>query len=40
VHASENLYCAQYSFFRNIRKDDRTRRAATIATLTNMEEEP
>ena len=36
------LYCAQYSFLRNTREEDRARRAAAIAisTLANIEEEP
>ena len=36
------LYCAQYNFLRNMRKEDRARRAASIAisALANIEEEP
>jgi transposase-like protein len=39
---SLHLYCAQYSFLRNTRKEDRARRAAAIAIspITNIEEEP
>lgn len=40
--SKENLYCAQYSFLRNTREEDRARRAAAIAisSLVNMEKEP
>jgi transposase-like protein len=37
-----HLYCAQYSFLRNTKEEDRAGRAAAMAltALTNMEEEP
>lgn len=37
-----HLYCAQYNFLRNTRKEDRTRRAVAMIAipLTNIEEQP